>query len=101
MSYVITIDYFATGEGRHIWQGLVMAPDEEAAKEKFRKNFQKDFDMDDAWAFWSQGLSIRDVTKGLDGTELLLFFPESAYDWLNEVQGCGPELFIKFSMNCS
>lgn len=100
MLYTITIDYFATGEGRHVWLALVVVDDKDEAIKIFRGLFPNDFSNEESWKHYSLDMEIKEISnEGLDGTEFP-FFSESYYDFINEVSDCGPEMHMKFSVNC-
>lgn len=58
--YTLIIDYFATGEGRHVWIARVGALNKEDAKDKFRKAFVTFANDKAAWDYYSIGLDIYD-----------------------------------------
>jgi hypothetical protein len=57
--WTLLIDYFATGEGTHVWYKRVHDGTREAAVASFRASFFAD-STEEAWAFWSQGLEVHE-----------------------------------------
>ena len=55
--WTLTIDYFATGEGRHVYYLRSHASNEQEARVHFQEHFFAEV-SEDAWAFWSLGLQI-------------------------------------------
>ena len=65
-TYTCTIEYFATGEGLHVYIGIVRATSRLDAIKKFRKHF-KFFDAPRCWNYFKIGLEIK---NGIDNNKL-------------------------------
>jgi hypothetical protein len=55
--WTVIIEYFATGEGTHVWYQRVYGGTKEGAIETFRSTFFAN-DSEEAWAFWSIGVTV-------------------------------------------
>jgi hypothetical protein len=55
--WTVIIEYFATGEGTHVWYQRVHGGTKIAAIANFRETFFAN-DSDEAWAFWSIGMTV-------------------------------------------
>jgi hypothetical protein len=59
--WTVIIEYFATGEGTHVWYQRVHGGTKIAAIANFRETFFAN-DSDEAWAFWSIGMMVYEGT---------------------------------------
>jgi hypothetical protein len=92
------IEYFATGEGLHIWIGIFRADDEAAAKVIFRKAFPEDFSDKMYWDFISKGLQIK---PGVNAVKHVSYLCSPDFlEGLVKSEECGPRLFFRYNVNC-
>lgn len=77
--YTLSIQYFATGEGFHIYIGVVRSVNKEDAISLFRENSFKD--NDDAWNFYKKGL---EVSEGMDKDILSMFLSPTVINQIEE-----------------
>lgn len=96
-SYTISIDYFATGEGRHVWTGILAAEDEDQARRRFRDAFPDDFTDGDGWRYFSLGLNIK---EGID-TKQLWMLSQGMLKFLENTDPSLRHMFFRFDINHS
>lgn len=92
--YIGIIDYYATGEGRHLWLAFCSGTNEQEAKVSFLKRFP------DIPEYYQSGLII---TDNIEDENLLEWqdIVKEPYNWLKDKVECGPVFKLEFNMNCS
>lgn len=65
-TYTCVVEYFATGEGFHVYLGVVRATSRQKAIKSFRNHF-KFFDKPRCWNYFKIGL---EVSNGIDRHKL-------------------------------